>query len=115
LVGGEAWAENPRLVIAEPWHGFVRLWAACRGGMGGIAHWPDAGGVNDQAAWVVDGFAVLGNGQSNTWSAGLDTTHAHNVSIGNAAPPITVSDFGGGASANMPPALICSVALFAGA
>jgi hypothetical protein len=27
--------------------------------MGGIAHWPDAGGVNDQAAWVVDGFAVL--------------------------------------------------------
>ena len=59
LVGGEAWAENPRLVITEPWHGFVRLWAACRGGMGGIAHWPDAGGVNNQAAWVVDGFAVL--------------------------------------------------------
>jgi hypothetical protein len=27
--------------------------------MGSIAHWPDAGGVNDQAAWVVDGFAVL--------------------------------------------------------
>jgi microcystin-dependent protein len=55
------------------------------------------------------------NGQSNTWSASLDTTHAHNVSIGNAAPPITVSDFAGGASANMPPALICTVALFAGA
>jgi len=48
-------------VIAEPWQAFVRLWAACRGGMGGIAHWPDAGGVNDQAAWVVDGFAVLEN------------------------------------------------------
>jgi hypothetical protein len=60
LVGGDTWAENPRFVIAEPWHGFVRLWAACRGGVGGIAHWPDAGGVNDQAAWVVDGFAVLG-------------------------------------------------------
>ncbi len=29
-------------------------------GWGGVAHWPDAGGVNDQAAWVVDGFAVLG-------------------------------------------------------
>jgi hypothetical protein len=28
--------------------------------MGGIAHWPDAGGVNDQAAWVVDAFAALG-------------------------------------------------------
>jgi microcystin-dependent protein len=55
------------------------------------------------------------NGQSNTWSASLDTTHAHNVSIGNAAPSITVSDFAGGASANMPPMLICTVALFAGA
>jgi microcystin-dependent protein len=55
------------------------------------------------------------NGQSNTWSASLDTTHAHNVSIGNAAPPVTVSDFAGGASANMPPMLICTVALFAGA
>ncbi|MCA3393074.1 MAG: hypothetical protein INF47_12740, partial [Roseomonas sp.] len=55
------------------------------------------------------------NGQSNTWSASLDTTHAHNVTIGNATPPITVSDFAGGASANMPPALICTVALFAGA
>jgi hypothetical protein len=28
--------------------------------MGGIAHWPDAGGVSDQAAWVVDAFAALG-------------------------------------------------------
>jgi hypothetical protein len=28
--------------------------------MGGIAHWPDAGGVGDQAAWVVDAFAALG-------------------------------------------------------
>jgi microcystin-dependent protein len=37
------------------------------------------------------------------------------ITIGNATPPITVSDFAGGASANMPPALICSVALFAGA
>ena len=59
LVGGEPWAENPRLIIAEPWHAFVRLWAACRGGMGGIAHWPDPGGVGDQAAWVVDAFAAL--------------------------------------------------------
>jgi hypothetical protein len=28
--------------------------------MGGIAHWPDPGGVGDQAAWVVDAFAALG-------------------------------------------------------
>jgi hypothetical protein len=37
------------------------------------------------------------------------------ITIGSATPPITVSDFAGGASANMPPALICTVALFAGA
>jgi hypothetical protein len=28
--------------------------------MGGIAHWPDPGGVGDQAAWVMDAFAALG-------------------------------------------------------
>jgi len=27
--------------------------------MGGIAHWPDPGGVGDQAAWIVDSFAML--------------------------------------------------------
>jgi hypothetical protein len=32
--------------------------------MGGIAHWPDAGGVNEQAAWVVDGFAVLASAEA---------------------------------------------------
>ena len=37
----------------------AQLRAACQGGIGGIAHWPDAGGVADQAAWVVDAFAML--------------------------------------------------------
>jgi len=60
LVAGTAWAENPRIVLDTAWSGFVRLWASCRAGMGGIANWPDAGGVADQAAWVVDAFAVLG-------------------------------------------------------
>jgi len=36
----------------------VRLWSNCRGETG-FAHWPDPGGVNDQAAWVVDAFAAL--------------------------------------------------------
>jgi hypothetical protein len=40
---------------------FVRLWAACRGGMGGYTTWPDSGGLTDQAAWIVDAFAVLTN------------------------------------------------------
>lgn len=61
LVAGEPVAGNPRLTTAQPWHDFVRLWAACRGGMGGMAHWPDAGGVGDQAAWIVDAFALLGS------------------------------------------------------
>ena len=60
IVGGATWAENPRITMDGAWATFVRLWAACRAGMGGIAHWPDAGGVADQAAWVVDAFAVLG-------------------------------------------------------
>lgn len=53
------WRQNPRLVLDQSWHDFVRLWATCRGGMGGVAHWPDAGGVNNQAAWIVDAFASL--------------------------------------------------------
>ena len=27
--------------------------------MGGMAHWPDPGGVGDQAAWIIDAFAML--------------------------------------------------------
>lgn len=38
---------------------FVRLWGACRGGMGGFAHWPDDGGVAHQAAWIVEAFGML--------------------------------------------------------
>ena len=60
MVGGEPYpAGNPRLVVPGPWHEFVRLWGACRGGMGGLAHWPDGGGVADQAAWIVEAFAML--------------------------------------------------------
>jgi len=51
VVAGQTWAENPRIVLNPAWASFVRLWAACRAGMGGIACWPDAGGVGDQAAW----------------------------------------------------------------
>lgn len=65
---GEPWeGDNPRLAIAEPWHDFVALWGACRG-EAGMAHWPDAGGVGDQAAWVVESFAIL-SGLSARWDA----------------------------------------------
>ena len=70
LVAGDVWPDNPRLVIPAPWHDFVRLWAACQGGMGGVAHWPDAGGVADQAAWVVDAFAMLTTADAQLESAG---------------------------------------------
>jgi hypothetical protein len=30
-----------------------------RSGTGGIAIWPDAGGLNDQSAWVLDAFGTL--------------------------------------------------------
>ena len=59
LVGEEAWSENPAWVVPQEVRHVVRLWSACRAGMGGYAHWPDAGGVVDQAAWVVDAFGVL--------------------------------------------------------
>lgn len=60
MVAGEPWpADNPRLTIGPAWHEFVRLWAACRDPEGGIAHWPDSGGVGDQAAWLVDAFSTL--------------------------------------------------------
>ncbi|MCC7282773.1 MAG: hypothetical protein IT556_10345 [Acetobacteraceae bacterium] len=59
LVGGEPWpGDNPLLTVPPAWHDFARLWAACRG-EAGIAHWPDAGGLNDQAAWIVEGFSLL--------------------------------------------------------
>ena len=59
MVAGEPWqGDNPKLTIAAAWHEVVRLWAACRGETG-IAHWPDAGGVGDQAAWIVDAFSAL--------------------------------------------------------
>jgi hypothetical protein len=61
MVAGEPWTgSNPRLTVPPGWHEVVRLWAACRSPEGGIAHWPDAGGVGDQAAWLVDAFSTLG-------------------------------------------------------
>lgn len=50
---------NPRHTVAPPWHDFTRLWGMCRGGGMGAMSWPDAGGVADQAAWIVDAFAIL--------------------------------------------------------
>lgn len=58
MVDGVEWSTNPRHALDWSWHEFVRLWAACRGDMG-VAHWPDAGGIAAQAAWIVEAFGVL--------------------------------------------------------
>ncbi len=45
-------------VTPPEWLEVVRLWRLCRGSMGyGLL--PDGGGVNDQAAWLLDAFALL--------------------------------------------------------
>jgi hypothetical protein len=41
----------------------VALWRWCQGD-GGLAQLPDGGGVNDQAAWIMDAFAVLGTAEA---------------------------------------------------
>lgn len=58
-MGDEEWPDNPALTAPFAARSFVGLWGACRGGMGGYAHWPDAGGVGDQAAQVIDAFNLL--------------------------------------------------------
>jgi hypothetical protein len=55
------------MALDTEWHDFVRLWCLCRGEVG-IAHWPDAGGLADQAAWLVEAFAVLSSIDA-TWRA----------------------------------------------
>lgn len=57
-MAGQEWRQNPAIVVPRAWHDFVCLWGACRGDMG-VAHWPDGGGINHQAAWIVDAFQIL--------------------------------------------------------
>lgn len=59
-MGGRPWPENPRLSVPDEWHELVRLWLRCRADMGGYAQLPDAGGMNDQSAWLMDAFADIG-------------------------------------------------------
>lgn len=60
LVGDdEEWAENPRRVIREDFFEVVTLWRLSRSGLGGIGALPEAGGLLDQPAWLLDAFDVL--------------------------------------------------------
>jgi hypothetical protein len=37
----------------------VNLFVQCRSGTGGYACLPDAGGMNDQGAWLMDAFEII--------------------------------------------------------
>jgi microcystin-dependent protein len=107
-------------------HGHAASQAAHNHGLTdpGHQHWS---GVNNGGGGDYYGASAPANRTNNASArysliGGLtsDTSHLTSfsptgITIANATPAITVSDFVGGASANMPPALICSVALFAGA
>lgn len=53
------WRVNPRLACPPGALHAVRLWFQSRGGMGGAGPLPDAGGLNDQAAWLMHAFNLI--------------------------------------------------------
>lgn len=61
MVNGERWRINPRVCLPAVYFHVVRLWFRCRGGMGGLAHLPERGGLNDQPAWLMEAFNHLAN------------------------------------------------------
>jgi len=58
-VGGRIWKRNPRHLVPRAIMRVVMLWDLCRAGMGGFAMLPEAGGINDQPAWLMAAFGVL--------------------------------------------------------
>jgi hypothetical protein len=58
-VGGAVWRHNPRHLVPKRIFHVVKLWNRCRSGMGGFAALPDAGGINQQPAWLMNAFSVL--------------------------------------------------------
>lgn len=58
-VGGRAWRINPRYAIPAAYYRVVSLWNRCQSGMGGLAHLPCAGSMNDQPNWLLEAFRVL--------------------------------------------------------
>ena len=56
---GYLWKPNPRLYVPRAYFHAVGLWFRCQSGMGGLAQLPAAGGVGDQAAWIMRAFGIL--------------------------------------------------------
>lgn len=55
---GDLWRFNPRHVFTTGDQEMVRLWAMA-GGLDGLRMLPEAGGLLDQAAIMVDAFAIM--------------------------------------------------------
>ncbi len=58
-VSDDVWPRNPRHLVPRAVFHVARLWSRCRSGMGGFAALPEAGGINDQPAWLMAAFGVL--------------------------------------------------------
>lgn len=57
--GSVPWPLNPRHIVPRGYLHVVRLWNRCRAGMGGLAVLPEAGGINQQPAWLIHAFGML--------------------------------------------------------
>ena len=52
------WWHNPRHLLPAAWIRCVALWRHSQGGM--ARGWlPEAGGVNQQPAWLIEAFGIL--------------------------------------------------------
>jgi hypothetical protein len=52
------WLRNPRHLLPQAWLRVVSLWRQSQGGM--ARGWlPEAGGVNQQPAWLMEAFGIL--------------------------------------------------------
>lgn len=58
LVIDERWPRNPRFSVPRVYQHIVKAWGRCRGGMG-AGVFPEAGGLNQQPAWLIHAFGVL--------------------------------------------------------
>ncbi len=70
------WRGNPRLAVPPAAMHAVRLYYRNKGGMA-PGPLPDAGGVNDQAAWLMTAFGVLAAVEAEWEEAANDQDRRH--------------------------------------
>jgi hypothetical protein len=60
---GELYEENPRYLLDESYWDMINIWRLFKGGTAG-GHLPEAGGVMDQAAIMMDSFIIMDNAEA---------------------------------------------------